>query len=77
MEKTVLALAEVHDCAVIGVPDEKWGEMVTAVVVLKDGETLSEADIIAHCKEALGSVKAPKKIHFWDALPTTAVGKLN
>jgi acyl-CoA synthetase (AMP-forming)/AMP-acid ligase II len=61
---------------VVGVPDEKWGEAVKAVVQLKPGQTLEEAELIAICKAQLGSTKAPKSVEFWDSLPRSAVGKL-
>ena len=66
----------VQDCAVIGVPDEKWGEAVAAVVQLKQGEAVREEELIALCKDKLGSIKSPKQIHFWDELPRSAVGKV-
>ncbi|MGE4220680.1 MAG: class I adenylate-forming enzyme family protein [Alphaproteobacteria bacterium] len=66
---------DVADCAVFGLPDEKWGEAVTAAVQRRAGSTLTEADLIAFAKERLGSVKAPKTIRFLDALPKTPVGK--
>lgn len=64
----------VRDCAVFGVPDTKWGEAVHAAVELA-GETDSQA-LIDHVKAALGSVKAPKRIHICEALPRNAYGKL-
>ena len=66
---------DVADCAVFGLPDEKWGEAVTAVVQRRQGSVLSEADLLAFAKDRLGSVKAPKAIRFLDALPKTPVGK--
>jgi len=71
VESCVMELHQVRDCAVIGVPDEKWGEAVKAIVVLRDGESLSEEDIIAHCKSRLGSVKSPKSVEFWPEIPKT------
>jgi fatty-acyl-CoA synthase len=61
--------------AVIGVPDEKWGEAVKAVVVLKAGETVAAEALIALVREHKGPVQAPKSIDFVDALPVTGLGK--
>jgi acyl-CoA synthetase (AMP-forming)/AMP-acid ligase II len=66
----------VQDCAVIEVPDEKWGEAVKAVIELKPGFSTDEDEIIALCKGKLGSVKAPKTVEFWDELPRSPVGKV-
>jgi acyl-CoA synthetase (AMP-forming)/AMP-acid ligase II len=66
----------VENCAVVGVPDLKWGESVKAVVVLKPHAVASEQEIIEFCKAALGSVKAPKSVEFWPELPRTPVGKV-
>ncbi len=66
----------VENCAVIGVPDAKWGEAVKAVVALKSGRQASEEEIIAFVKAELGSVKAPKSVEFWPELPRTPVGKV-
>jgi len=77
VESALMALPEVQECAVIGVPDEKWGEAVKAIVVLKDGESLTEEAVLAHCKARLGGVKSPKSVEFWREIPKTPVGKLD
>lgn len=77
VEAAIMELEQVAEAAVIGVPDEKWGEAVTALVVLMAGAELSEAQIIAHCKARLGSVKAPKAVHLRDALARTPAGKMD
>jgi acyl-CoA synthetase (AMP-forming)/AMP-acid ligase II len=66
----------VYECAVFGMPDEKWGEAVHAAVQLHPGAICEPEDLIAHVKTALGSVHAPKKIHFLDQLPRSSVGKV-
>jgi acyl-CoA synthetase (AMP-forming)/AMP-acid ligase II len=66
----------VLDCAVIGLPDEKWGERVTAVVQLRDGQTASPAELAAFVKSRIGSVKAPKQVETWPDLPRSKVGKV-
>ncbi|HXZ32057.1 MAG TPA: AMP-binding protein [Terriglobales bacterium] len=77
VEAAVMALPEVYECAVVGIPHEKWGEAVTAFVVLRPGISLSEADIISHCKNKLGGVKTPKSVEFCDEIPKTAAGKID
>jgi len=77
VEAAVMELPQVRECAVIGVPDEKWGEAVTAIVALEDGAELSPETIVAHCKAQLGSVKAPKAVHFRAEVPRTAAGKFD
>jgi len=67
------AVAEV---AVIGVPDDKWGETVVALVVLREDATATEADLIDHCRVHMAHFKAPTAVHFRDALVRTATGKL-
>jgi acyl-CoA synthetase (AMP-forming)/AMP-acid ligase II len=66
----------VADVAIFGVPDDKWGEAVHAAVQLRPGQAAEEAELIAFAKERVGSVKAPKRILFLDALPRNAYGKL-
>ncbi len=67
------AVAEV---AVIGVPDEKWGETILALVVAREGTPVSEGEIIAHCRARLAHFKAPTRVEVRDALDRTATGKL-
>ena len=59
-----------------GADDDHWGERVEAAVQLREGATASADDILAHAKEQLGSVKAPKSVHLVDDLPRSAVGKV-
>jgi acyl-CoA synthetase (AMP-forming)/AMP-acid ligase II len=77
VERVLLAHSAVQDCAVVGVPDEKWGEAVKAVLELKPGASVAEDEVIAFCKEQLGSVKTPKSVEFRDTLPRTSVGKVD
>lgn len=77
VEAGIMALPQVQECAVIGVPDDKWGEAVKAIVVCRPGESLTEGDVIAHCKAKLGGVKSPKSVEFWPEIPKTAAGKLD
>ncbi|MCC7413940.1 MAG: AMP-binding protein [Gammaproteobacteria bacterium] len=76
VEQVIMTLPAVRDCAVIGVPDEKWGEAVKAVVQLEPGATASEHEVIALCKARLGGVKAPRSVEFWTELPRSPVGKV-
>ncbi|WP_103343136.1 acyl-CoA synthetase [Amycolatopsis sp. CA-126428] len=76
VEQAVLAHDAVRDCAVVGLPDDKWGERVTAVVQLRPGTRLEAAELIAFVKERIGSVKAPKQIEIWPDLPRSTVGKV-
>jgi len=66
----------VAECAVIGVPDEKWGETIKALVVLRPGHAATEAELIGHCRERLAHFKAPRSVEIRDALARTATGKL-
>ena len=76
VEQVIWSHPAVLDCAVIGVPDERWGEAVKAVVELKPGAPATAEELIAICKEKLGSVRAPKSVDFIDALPRSPVGKV-
>jgi len=61
---------------VVGLPDARWVEAVTAVVVVKAGHTLSESEVLAHCNTHLAGFKCPKRVVFVDALPKNPSGKL-
>jgi fatty-acyl-CoA synthase len=66
----------VLECAVIGIPDEKWGETPVALVVMRDGEQVEEAELIAFCREKMTHFKCPTQIRFIEELPRTVTGKL-
>jgi len=76
VEQVLLAHPAVQDCAVVGLPDEKWGERVTAVVQLRPGQAVTEDEVRAVVKDRLGSVKAPKQVEVWPDLPRSKVGKV-
>jgi fatty-acyl-CoA synthase len=76
VEDAVFSHPAVAEVAVIGVPDEKWGEMVTALVVLVEGQTVTEAELIAHTRERIAAYKAPKRVEFRELIPRTATGKI-
>jgi acyl-CoA synthetase (AMP-forming)/AMP-acid ligase II len=76
VEQALMQHPAVRDCAVIGLPDEKWGEQVTAVVEVKPGRQIEPPELIAFVKERIGSVKAPKQVELWAELPRSKVGKV-
>ena len=76
IEQVIWGHPSVQDCAVIGVPDEKWGEAVKAVVECKPGQSVSPEEIMSFCRERLGGMKAPKTVEVWPQLPRSAVGKV-
>ena len=76
VENVLSSHAAVGACAVIGVPHEKWGEAVHAIVVLRPGMLVTEAELDAHCRSQMGAYKCPKSYEFRDKLPLTAAGKV-
>lgn len=76
VEQVIWSHPAVQDCAVIGVPDDKWGEAVKAVVELNPGQNVSAEELMALCKNRLGSVMAPKSVEFVDSLPRSPIGKV-
>jgi len=75
-EEVILRHPAVHEVAVFGVPDDKWGEALKAVVFLKPGMKVSEEEIIDFCKQNLASYKKPKTVEFVDELPKNTYGKI-
>ncbi|MCY0928748.1 AMP-binding protein [Streptomyces sp. H27-H1] len=76
VEDAIFSHPAVAEVAVIGVPHEKWGETIKALVVLVEGAAVQEAEIIAHCKERLAGYKAPTTVEFRATIPRTATGKI-
>jgi acyl-CoA synthetase (AMP-forming)/AMP-acid ligase II len=76
VENAIYGHADVADVAVIGVPDEKWGEVVKAIIILKPGAARKPDDIIAHARARIAAFKVPKSIDFVDKLPRNASGKV-
>lgn len=76
VENALYSHPKVADAAVIGVPDEKWGETVKAVIVTKPGEELTEDDVIDYSRTQIAAFKCPKSVDFIDMLPRNASGKI-
>jgi acyl-CoA synthetase (AMP-forming)/AMP-acid ligase II len=76
VEQALMAHPAVHDCAVIGLPDDKWGERVTAIVQPHPGSTVVADEVRAFARARIGGVKAPKQIEIWPDLPRSKVGKI-
>jgi acyl-CoA synthetase (AMP-forming)/AMP-acid ligase II len=74
VEEVLHAHPDVRDVAVVGVPDDRWGEVVTAVVVTR--APVAAGDLVAHCRAQLAGFKTPRRIEFVDDLPRTASGKV-
>jgi acyl-CoA synthetase (AMP-forming)/AMP-acid ligase II len=76
VEQALLAHPDIQDGAVVGLPDEKWGEKVVAVVQPHPGRDVAENEVISFVRGRLGGVKAPKQVHVWSDLPRSKVGKV-
>ena len=77
VEQALYQHPEIAECAVIGVPDEQWGERVHAVVRVKPGASLTQTDVIAHCKALIANYKCPRSVSFReDPLPLSGAGKI-
>ena len=75
VEDALMSHPDVKEVAVIGIPDDKWGELVTALVVPAHSGVTAE-DLVAHCRTNLAGYKCPKRVDFVEELPRTATGKL-
>jgi fatty-acyl-CoA synthase len=76
VENVLYQLEQVAEAAIIGVPDDRWGETGKAVLVLKPGQTLDADAVVAHCIANLAKFKVPSSVEFIDALPRNATGKV-
>lgn len=76
IERVIYQMPEVAECAVIGMPDPKWGERPAAIVVAKPGQALSAEDVQSRCRAALASFKVPSRVFFRDTLPRNPSGKV-
>jgi HIP---CoA ligase len=76
VENVIIGLTSVADCAVVGRPDERLGEVGLAYVVTGPGQSLSEQDVIAHCRQRLANFKVPREVVFVSKLPRNAGGKV-
>jgi fatty-acyl-CoA synthase len=76
VEKVIQNHPAVQEVAVIGVPSEKWGEEIKAVIVLKEGQKVGADEIIKFCEDKLAGFKKPKSIEFIEKLPRNPTGKI-
>jgi acyl-CoA synthetase (AMP-forming)/AMP-acid ligase II len=76
VEAVLYSHPAVDEAAVIGMPDVEWGQRVVAVVALRPGATLTQDELIEHCRQRLSSFKKPEAVHFMDALPKNHMGKV-
>jgi long-chain acyl-CoA synthetase len=76
VEDALAAHPAVLECAVIGVPDEHWGEAVHAIVALKPGQAATADELMTHCHARIANYKCPKSIAFVEALPKSGAGKV-
>jgi 3-oxocholest-4-en-26-oate---CoA ligase len=75
VELALRAHADVFDCVVVGVPDDRWGEMVVALVHARDGQTIDADALTAHCRVSLAAYKVPKRVVVVDSLERSPAGK--
>ncbi|KAI8393624.1 putative long-chain-fatty-acid--CoA ligase [Radiomyces spectabilis] len=76
LENTLMELEPILECAVVAGPDDRWGERPYAFIVIKKGQSLTDDQVIKHCRSRLAGFKCPSKIKFVDVIPRTSTGKI-
>jgi fatty-acyl-CoA synthase len=76
VENVLFQLPQVADAAIIGVPNDRWGEVGMAIIVKKQGQAIEESDVIRYCLGRLAKFKVPQSVQFVDVLPRNATGKV-
>ena len=76
VERVIYEMPQVREAAVIGMPDERWGEMPVAIVVLAEGTTLAMDELAEHCRTRLAGFKVPRQLVLRDSLPRNPSGKV-
>ena len=76
LERVIYQMPDVLEAAVIGLPDDKWGEVPVAVIVPKEGVTFDEEAFVSHCRQHLAGFKVPKRVLLRDSLPRNPSGKI-
>jgi fatty-acyl-CoA synthase len=76
VERVIYELPAVHEVAVVGMPDARWGEMPVAVIVLAENATLDLPSLAAHCRSRLAGFKVPRELVLRDSLPRNPSGKV-
>jgi long-chain acyl-CoA synthetase len=76
VENAISTIPGVREVAVVGAPDDKWGEVITAVIAPEPGADLDDETVIAHCRNSIGGFKVPKRVEFVEELPKSGVGKI-
>ena len=77
VENVIYTHPAVLECSVVATPDKRWGEIVHAVIVVRDGAQVSSEEIIEYCRQTLAGYKCPKKVAFVEGLPKTVIGKIS
>lgn len=76
IEEVLHSHPKIHEAAVIGIPDERWGESVMAVIALRPGQSMTSEEVIGYCKENMANYQSPKSVEFIEALPRNPSGKV-
>jgi acyl-CoA synthetase (AMP-forming)/AMP-acid ligase II len=77
IENVVSSMAGVREVAVLGAPDERWGEAITAIVSRLPGSAITPEDVVAYCRQHLGGYKVPKRVLLTEDLPKGPTGKIS